>query len=205
MKIKSCTYIISLTLTLLNMSCVDKVYEPRQHRKVYLTPADKKVEATVVTRKRVNTRTSCNYYWYDNMKINFTKGGYSGHLLDGPYSEYSYPSETLLQKGNFKLGLKHGRWLKWHSNGELAEISSWRHGKLHGERQIFNDSGIATTKEEYRHGVLKKMPPDSANKKRIFKNGLRFAKNIFNRRDSKDSLNSPSEIKKNATLMESKQ
>src|SRR5690606_36552591 len=56
------------------------------------------------------------YTWTKAQQINQTQGGASGDLLNGLYSAY-YADKQLASQGNFKGGLKVGRWTSWNVQG----------------------------------------------------------------------------------------
>jgi antitoxin component YwqK of YwqJK toxin-antitoxin module len=72
------------------------------------------------------------YYWYTPRKVISTKGGYDGKILHGVYKEF-YEHRQLRQKGEFKFGLKSGKWNTWDDQGEITSIKRFKKGYLHGK------------------------------------------------------------------------
>lgn len=58
------------------------------------------------------------YYWFKSGRIHQTQGAYYGKLLHGDYKVID-ADRRLLEKGQFKKGIKMGRWLTWHNNGRI--------------------------------------------------------------------------------------
>jgi antitoxin component YwqK of YwqJK toxin-antitoxin module len=93
------------------------------------------------------------YFWYSANKINSTQGGFSGALLNGPYSDY-YLNKNLKEKGEFDEGLKNGEWNSWYENGNLKERIGWRLGERNGPFFKYNNSGKLTESGRYRADML---------------------------------------------------
>src|SRR4051812_4990317 len=70
--------------------------------------------------KKVKAQDDKYYHWYNSNDIKITRGGFSGKLLHGHYTEY-YLNKNLKEKGQFKNGLKTGEWKSWYLNGEYKE------------------------------------------------------------------------------------
>lgn len=70
------------------------------------------------------------YSWYDKGIIGSTQGGYSGKLLHGDYTSHYSGTKQLSTKGEYKMGLKTGKWKRWDTEGNLLEVQRWRKGKL---------------------------------------------------------------------------
>jgi antitoxin component YwqK of YwqJK toxin-antitoxin module len=69
------------------------------------------------------------YYWYSANAIHATQGGYSGKLLNGPYTEF-YLNKNLKEQGSFKKGLKDGIWKSWKEDGTLSHTFTWKNGRM---------------------------------------------------------------------------
>jgi len=101
----------------------------------------------------INAKEHLFYYWYGANDVKRTKGGYSGKLLHGAYTEY-YPNKDLKGQGMFRYGLKHGEWKSWHQSGEYDEISYWKHGMKHGLARFYNDKGELIRESNYKNDEL---------------------------------------------------
>lgn len=99
----------------------------------------------------IHPRENRTYYWYANRKIMANQGGVGGLLLDGPYSQYNN-DDRLIEKGNFKNGLKKGTWKLWDSSGNSIRIEKYRKGLLNGKQIVFNQGQIVQIKW-FRKGI----------------------------------------------------
>lgn len=93
------------------------------------------------------------YYWYSNNNVRSTQGGYSGKLLNGPYTDF-YKNKQLKEQGNFRAGLKTDMWRSWSESGMLKEDSWWKKGVLNGPFLKYDHSGRLAERANYRHGML---------------------------------------------------
>lgn len=143
-------------VVLLQADCtpIQKASAESNHRRVYLTPADKKIEATVSMTMRPKPKKERTYYWYNNTNIQHTQGGYSGYLLDGTYTEYKHPANTLNAKGRYSKGLKNGTWKTWYTNGKLKEQANWKKGRLNGKQYSFDTTGKVQRIDIYKRGAF---------------------------------------------------
>lgn len=80
------------------------------------------------------------YFWYKTQKILSTQGGASGELLNGTCEAF-YSNKQLAQKGDFRKGLKKGKWMHWRTDGTLICIEQWDKGELSGTSEYFNEKG----------------------------------------------------------------
>lgn len=93
------------------------------------------------------------YYWFQSGQINHTRGGYSGHILEGDYKEF-FSDNNLKAQGEFRIGLKHGDWKYWYPNGEHQRTEKWKHGELDGDFKEYDKSGQLTKEGSYKNGQL---------------------------------------------------
>lgn len=165
MKLPYIPFFVSIILV---VSCgiTTKVNTNQGQRSVSVVLPDKNIEARVYPDKRIKPKLTKYYHWYGGQSINVTQGGYSGSLLDGVYSEYSYPGKLLICKGHYKNGLKQGLWLLWYTDGQLKSTEKWKNGWLHGDRCIYNDSGSIIKKERYKKGNLINSSADTVIKRK---------------------------------------
>ncbi len=96
------------------------------------------------------------YYWFKSGEIHSSQGGSSGDLLHGDFTK-SYKNNNLAEQGRFKNGLKDKLWKRWHSNGQLYEITRWNNGIRTGKYVQFSEGGEMTIqgafKNSKKHGV----------------------------------------------------
>ena len=96
--------------------------------KVRITEPDKIIVAEIETvSSSPSIKPNLYYYWYSANTIHTSQGGFSGKLLNGPYTEY-YTDKNLKEQGNFKKGLKDGVWKSWNEEGILTSVTNWKHG-----------------------------------------------------------------------------
>lgn len=86
-------------------------------------------------------------FWYDvdRGKIVTTRNNLnpeSSGILHGPYKRYV--GDSLVEEGNYYMGLKHGRWNTWDRNGILQDKTKWFKGWPKDSRKSFYD--IKSTK-----------------------------------------------------------
>ena len=104
-----------------------------KREKIHINTESFSIETHIeINKKKIKIDEHLTYFWYKARKINSTKGGYSGSLLDGGYDKFN-KDKKLIQQGNFKRGLKHGVWKSWHENGELKSSCNYRKGLKRGK------------------------------------------------------------------------
>ncbi|MCT4581138.1 MAG: hypothetical protein N4A35_06945 [Flavobacteriales bacterium] len=79
--------------------------------------------------KKIKTHSKYTYSWYKAKAILHTQGAYQGDLLHGIYQE-NYSSKQLKVKGEYRYGLKTGRWRYWDENGKLTKEEHWKKGTI---------------------------------------------------------------------------
>lgn len=94
-----------------------------------------------------------NYSWFSAGRIKSTQGGFSGKLLNGPYSVF-YPDKNLKEKGQYAKGLKQGAWSAWNENGNLSAILNWDRGIRNGRFKEYDTSGTLIKSGKYHKGLL---------------------------------------------------
>jgi hypothetical protein len=93
------------------------------------------------------------YAWFSGNRINWTQGGYSGKLLDGPYTEF-YESKALKTQGYFDMGLRSGEWKSWNEKGLPDSVVNYSGGKLSGRFERYDGQGNLFEKGKYRKGLV---------------------------------------------------
>ncbi|MGM9475203.1 toxin-antitoxin system YwqK family antitoxin [Pedobacter sp. GSP4] len=93
------------------------------------------------------------YAWFGGNSINWTQGGYSGKLLDGPYQEF-YQNKALKAQGNFQMGLKSGEWKSWNKQGTIDSVVHYLHGRMDGRFEKYGPNGLLLEKGKYRNGLI---------------------------------------------------
>ncbi len=150
-----------------SISIAQKEFEISNHQNISINTPSSKIRAVINTDNKKSRKIRMKrYYWYDNTSVHETIGGYSGYLLDGEYTEFTYPGNELSASGQFKNGLKSGKWITWNENHSLKEKSSWKNGELNGKRYSYGTNGSLVLVENYKRGKLNgksvRYTPDSA-------------------------------------------
>lgn len=104
-------------------------------------------------QRKYDAIPSLNYYWYYDNKIHFNQGGYSGKLLNGNYQVFD-GTNKLIEKGQFKNGLKFNSWTQWFANGKIKRIQIYKEGNQEGQAKVFNEQGKLLVIENYKNGKL---------------------------------------------------
>jgi antitoxin component YwqK of YwqJK toxin-antitoxin module len=67
--------------------------------------------------------------------------------------EFYYPTTEIMEQGNFKGSLKHGKWVRWSVKGDKLAEASYHKGKKDGQWLIWDDRGIKRYEMYYTNGV----------------------------------------------------
>lgn len=138
-----------------SVSNAQKEFEISTHQNISVNTTSSKIRAVINTDNKKSRKIKMRKYcWYDNSSIHETYGGYSGYLLDGEYTEFTYPGNELSASGQFKNGLKNGKWITWNENNSIKEKSSWKNGELNGKRYSYDMNGSLVLVENYKNGKL---------------------------------------------------
>ena len=160
-------------------------FKTSNHRNIHISPADRKIDATIIITAKNTKGTKRLYYWFDNSEIHHTQGGCGGYLLDGDYTEYFYPGNNLSVKGKFRKGLKDGIWCMWYENGNIKEKVLWKKGYLNGRKYYYTSTGAIYKVEKYRrdflNGFTVEWTSDTSAKKYFYRNGRLCSPNFWNK------------------------
>lgn len=110
-------------------------------------------EFHVTERKLKRQELNLEYHWYQNNRIFKTYGSSSGRLLHGTYRSF-YPGAELLQKGEFKMGLKQGQWITWFPSGIISRLEHYKNGQFHGIFKEYDSGGFLNLQADYINGRL---------------------------------------------------
>lgn len=124
------------------------------HRNVTIFRPDSVIEVSILINKNPNIRCERDksYFWYAFDQIHVNQGEFSGYLLDGQLQLFNN-THVMFESGHFRMGLKHGKWLKWSIKGLLVEESNWDDGLKQGYRLLYKDNSLIR-REHYHHGLL---------------------------------------------------
>jgi len=134
-----------------------------------------KVKTFYSTKNRKKNNLKAKYYWTTNREIHQSNGSYSGYLIHGTYNEF-YLTNQLFAQGTFEYGLKSGRWIYWHSNGQIKIIEHYKNGLLHGEYLEYDQNAkliySGKFKNGFKNGVFIKTINDTLEYKEHYKKGF---------------------------------
>lgn len=80
----------------------------------------------LVDRAKDTTKT---YFFFSKGKIHQNQGVVAGSYLVKAY-KVTDKSGRLIERGSFRKGLKHGRWMYFDSSGKIIRVENWRNGSL---------------------------------------------------------------------------
>jgi antitoxin component YwqK of YwqJK toxin-antitoxin module len=108
-----------------------------------------------LTTKKPNIEINDNlyYYWFKTDQIHSTQGAIGGQALHGDFIVF-YDDRNLKEKGVFNMGLKDGKWKKWHNNGVLMEVGTWDKGRKEDSWFEYDPEGLIVKEANYNHGAL---------------------------------------------------
>ena len=135
-------------------ACTDQLYQssipPNDRRTV--VEGDTIHSFTVATQGfSGKVRPDVYYTWYLRNNFTSTQGGYEGALLHGAYTKI-LRDNTLLEKGQFREGLKDGEWITWHDRGGMEGVSRWDQGKQQGDQSSYDAAGMLQQSQTFRNG-----------------------------------------------------
>jgi antitoxin component YwqK of YwqJK toxin-antitoxin module len=96
---------------------------------------------------------SKRYFWFHQGEVRSTVGNYTGKLLHGAYEKFDREG-MLLEKGNFRNGLKEDTWIEWYPNGNVARHLVWQGGIRNGKFEEFNANGSLFRAGAYKNDKL---------------------------------------------------
>ena len=181
-------YIIILMFLMLSLyHAWGQKMEEITHRTITIHQVDSSIKANVLLeQKKIKPSNSIHYYWYYNNAIHINQGGYEGKLLDGVYQVTSKDGK-LITRGNFKKGVKVGKWKKWNTKGQLLNVSNWVNGYQSGLSKTFEDGMLVATNAYAKgklNGVSKRFKNDTLLEKNHYKKGLLHGKQIVYQNDT---------------------
>lgn len=90
-----------------------------------------------------------SYYEDDVKKAIYTiKNG-----VENGSVEFYYPTTEIMEQGNFKDGLKHGKWVRWSEKGNKLAEANYNKGKKDGAWLIWDERGIKRYEMYYTNGL----------------------------------------------------
>ena len=90
-----------------------------------------------------------SYYQDDTKEAVYTiKNG-----VENGSVEFYYPTTEIMEQGNFKDGLKHGKWVRWSVKGNKLAEAIYKKGKKDGTWVIWDERGIKRYEMHYANGT----------------------------------------------------
>lgn len=122
-------------------------------RMLHLGDSNVYFSVTYVKAQRVFDQTMGLHYGFYKGQLISTPGYSQGYALHGEYRVYDRIG-LLLERGQFKKGLKDGVWIRWNSSGNILSKKNYREGELDGKQFFYMNEQNGRIEEEYRHGIL---------------------------------------------------
>lgn len=107
--------------------------------------------------KKVRYADTLSYYWFKAQKLYTTQGMSAGNILHGKFLKY-HTNGQLAEQGEFDYGLKDGEWIKWYDSGKIQSKLTYKNGLLHGKFMVFDEEGNRIKIGKYKNGVAKIKP-----------------------------------------------
>ena len=180
-KIYLILFLFTIARTLLFAQDYSEKYNTRT---IVINYSDSIVKANISnTQEDFKIIDDLKYYWYNNDIIGYNRGGVNGKPLHGTYTVCSTEG-MLLTTGEFKHGLKNGKWKTWYISGELKEVENWKNGLKHDIQKYYSESGDVVKEVKYKNGEETENEETS------------FIKSIFKKKDKEEkAVNDSIEIK----------
>lgn len=179
------TYLILILFTLTKTLLFAQDYsEEYNTRTIVINYSDSIVKANISnTEEDFEIIDDLKYYWYNNDIIGYNRGGVNGKPLYGTYTVCNTHG-VLLTQGEFKHGLKNGKWKFWYTSGELKVVENWKNGLQHDIQKYYSENGIIVKEIKYKNGV------------EVENEEASFVKSIFKKKDKEEkAVNDSIEIK----------
>ena len=170
------TYLILILFTLTRTLLFAQDYsEEYNTRTIVINYSDSIVKANISnTEEDFEIIDEMKYYWYNNEIIGCNRGGVNGKPLHGTYTVCNTHG-VLLTQGEFKHGLKNGKWKTWYTSGELKEVENWKNGLKHDVQKYYSERGDIVKEIKYKNGV------------EIENEETSFVKSIFKKKDKEET------------------
>lgn len=100
------------------------------------------------TDKKIEPKIAKTYYWFKGGLIHEAQGGIAGDLLNDKFIKM-YHSNQLAEQGQFKNGLRVGKWKTWYSNGVLSTTLNYSKGLKSGKFFRYDELGTLIEQGKY--------------------------------------------------------
>ena len=153
-------------------------------RTVLITTPDSVINAKILnSQKEFKINDELKYYWYADEKIGYNRGGINGSALHGTYTVFDSENKLMTQ-GEFKNGLKEGKWKRWYPNGELKSVENYKHGLKNDIQIYYNKNGDIEKEIMFKNGI------------EVEDNDKSFFKSIFTKKEKEQPVNDSTQTNK---------
>ncbi|MFC2105013.1 toxin-antitoxin system YwqK family antitoxin [Bacteroidota bacterium] len=146
-------YLIIFLLVVTKVMLFAQDYDTKYNtRTVMINYPDSIIKAKILnTQQDFKIHDDLQYYWYNDDKIGFNRGGYIGKPLHGSYTVCNNEG-VLLTQGEFENGLKEGKWKTWYVTGELKSAENFKSGLKHDLQSYYSENGELVKELKYKNG-----------------------------------------------------
>ncbi len=92
------------------------------------------------------------WQYFNENEVLITSESYHLDTLDGVQKTF-YPSGQLAEETHYKMGIKHGPWLKFFTEGEPWVEAGYENGNLHGKFVMYRDKNKRDIQGKYHLGI----------------------------------------------------
>lgn len=125
-------------------------------REVFVNLPDSMLRINILVKPgKLKIQPDKTYFWYGSESVMSNRGGYSGYLLHGRYTQFDR-KKRLRAEGYYNQGLKDGLWKQWDEHGEMISAINWKHGLKQGESRFYNQRGKLQKTLYYKSDIIEK-------------------------------------------------
>lgn len=135
-----CLLFLFFAIPAINGQAQKQKAEMQMGKNIQLVSGDSVITFNTTSKTLSRYRSDRFYCWFDNRFINCTQGYSLGKPLDGEYIITDLEGH-LIQRGEFKNGLKNGSWVSWYPDGYIRSVYNWRNGKLKRNEKVYDNAG----------------------------------------------------------------
>lgn len=130
--------------------------EENKTREVFVNFPDSMLRINILVKPgKLKIQPDRTYFWYGSESVLSNRGGYSGYLLHGRYTQFDR-KKRLRVEGYYSQGLKDGLWKQWDDHGEMISAINWKHGLKQGESRFYNQRGKLQKTLYYKSDIIQK-------------------------------------------------
>lgn len=170
-------YFIIILLFVSNLMLFAQDYSTKYNtRTIVLNYPDSVLKIQILnSQEDFKIQDHLKYYWYNDNTIGYNRGGINGTPLHGIYKACNKEG-ILLTKGEFRHGLKEGKWKIWYTSGELKAIENYKNGLKDNIQTYYSENGEIVKEVKYKKGV------------EIEKKETSFLKSLFKKKEKEEKM-----------------